>query len=462
MLFSINPGLNIVRIGFLILILFLTPVVRAQDAGSATLTTEQAKLNLESLEKVWSTVRDRHWDPNLGGVNWNAAHQAALVKVRSAKNMTQARAAMSEMLDTLGQSHFAIIPSDLYKEIQPRSKNKTPAPAQEKSDPRGPPTDSATREEQWGGGMEIAVVEGKARVVALEDNSPAARSGVRMGWELVSVDGLGVAETLDMLAAAVLREREMYEQAFLEDALTGPPDEAVDAVFLDESGRTRQVSFQRTEPKGNLAQFGFLPQTRVWLDARQLDGPIGYVRFNLFLDPEHLMPAFEKAVRDCAKCQGFVVDLRGNLGGIGAMSMGMAGWFVNRRGRRLGTLKARDYNTDFEVNPRADTFDGPLAILVDGSSASTSEIFAAGMQDLGRARVFGSITAGAALPSVIIRLPNQDGFQFAEATYTSRNGKVLEGAGVTPDVSVKHTRESLLAGHDAVLDAAVQWIKSKN
>jgi carboxyl-terminal processing protease len=134
---------------------------------------------------------------------------------------------------------------------------------------------------------------------------------------------------------------------------------------------------------------------------------------------------------------------------------------VSRRGRRLGTLKARTYTFDFEINPRADTFEGPLAVLVDGGSASTAEIFAAGLQDLGRARVFGTKTAGAALPSTIIRLPNGDGLQYAEATYTSRNGLVLEGAGVTPDVLVKHTRESLLAGKDAALDAAVDWIKSK-
>lgn len=143
------------------------------------------------------------------------------------------------------------------------------------------------------------------------------------------------------------------------------------------------------------------------------------------------------------------------------MAMGMAGWFVDRKGRRLGTLKARDYTLDFDINPRADTFDGPLAVLVDGGSASTAEIFAAGLQDLGRARVFGTKTAAAALPSVFVRLPNMDGFQYAEATYTSRNGRVLEGGGVTPDVIVSHTIESLLAGRDAALDAAVKWIQTK-
>jgi carboxyl-terminal processing protease len=375
--------------------------------------------------------------------------------------MEQARLSLSEMLAKLKQSHFAIIPSDLYKEIQPASKSRAPADRLKTSARTKSAADSAKREEECGVGIEAAVVDGTARVVAIEGGSPAARAGVRTGWELISVGGYVLAETMSLLTGTDLTERELFERALLNQPFLGPLDESVETVFRDEGGHVHQLVLDRVEPKGNLAQFGFLPQARVWIEARQLEGPIGYVRFNLFLDPEHLMPAYEKAVRDCSKCQGFVIDLRGNPGGIGPMAMGMAGWFINRTGRRLGALKARDYSLDFEVNPRADTFDGPLAVLVDGASASTSEIFAAGLQDLGRARVFGTKTAGAALPSVFIRLPNLDGFQYAEATYTSRNGRVLEGGGVTPDVVVTHTRESLLAGRDAALDAALNWIKTK-
>ncbi len=97
---------------------------------------------------------------------------------------------------------------------------------------------------------------------------------------------------------------------------------------------------------------------------------------------------------------------------------------------------------------------------MDGLSASTSEIFAGGMQDLSRARVFGTKSAGAALPSMIERLPNGDGFQYAAASYTSESGKVLEGAGVIPDVTLPLTRAALLAGKDPALDAALAWIRS--
>ena len=200
----------------------------------------------------------------------------------------------------------------------------------------------------------------------------------------------------------------------------------------------------------------------VWFDSSRVGGgKIGYVGFNMFLDPPRLMNLFGEAVQSCMKCDGFIIDLRGNPGGLGAMAMGMAGWFIDKPDQRLGTMYMRDTTLKFIVNPRAATFSGPLAILVDGTSASTSEILAEGLKDLGRARVFGTPTAAAALPSQLEKLPNGDGFQYAIANYISEGGKPLEGLGVTPDVDTPLARQALLEGKDPALDAAIAWIKAK-
>jgi hypothetical protein len=84
-----------------------------------------------------------------------------------------------------------------------------------------------------------------------------------------------------------------------------------------------------------------------------------------------------------------------------------------------------------------------------------------GLKDLGRAHIVGSRTAGAALPSIIERLPNGDGFQYAVANYVSKGGEVLEGIGVMPDVEVIPTREALLQGKDPVCEAAIAWIRDQ-
>jgi carboxyl-terminal processing protease len=94
---------------------------------------------------------------------------------------------------------------------------------------------------------------------------------------------------------------------------------------------------------------------------------------------------------------------------------------------------------------------------VDELSISTTEIFAGGMQALGRAQVFGVQTSGQALPSVPERLPNGDILYHAIADFLNPVGKPLEGAGVTPDHVVPLTRAALSARRDPALDAAIAW-----
>ena len=105
-------------------------------------------------------------------------------------------------------------------------------------------------------------------------------------------------------------------------------------------------------------------------------------------------------------------------------------------------------------------FAGPVAILVDELSASTTEILAAALQRLGRARVFGVPSAGQALPALLTRLPNGDRLMYVIGDYAGPGGTRLEGAGVTPDVPTPLSRSSLLAGRDDALQAAVKWIQS--
>jgi carboxyl-terminal processing protease len=111
------------------------------------------------------------------------------------------------------------------------------------------------------------------------------------------------------------------------------------------------------------------------------------------------------------------------------------------------------------VNPRPLVFEGPLAILIDPLSASTSEIFAGGMKDLGRARIFGERSAGLALPSNFQKLPNGDVMQYAFANYVSASGVPLESRGVEPHVDAPPNREALIKGRDNALNAAMEWIE---
>jgi len=110
---------------------------------------------------------------------------------------------------------------------------------------------------------------------------------------------------------------------------------------------------------------------------------------------------------------------------------------------------------------RVTPYDGPVAILTDGMSGSASEVFAGGMQSIGRARVFGDTTAGGVLPASMDRLPNGDILYHAFAEFETADGTYLEGRGVYPDEVVPLSREDFLAGRDPVLEAAITWIAAQ-
>jgi len=98
-------------------------------------------------------------------------------------------------------------------------------------------------------------------------------------------------------------------------------------------------------------------------------------------------PAFADSVQSCMKCSGFIIDLRGNPGGLGAMAMGMAGWFIDQPNQRLGTLYCATAHLSSWSTLASKRSQTPSQSSWIVQSASTSEIFAGGMKDLKRARV---------------------------------------------------------------------------
>jgi carboxyl-terminal processing protease len=409
------------------------------DSLVAALTPEQRQLSLQSFEYVWTAIRDKHWQTKPGGLDWQAIHDEFKPKIEAADSLDAVRTVMNQMLGRMHQTHFGIVPADLYSNV-----------------------DASHGGGDLSTGIDVRVVKSQVLVTSVEPGSSAATQGVRPGWEMLKIDGATLAPIVAKLnetyADSTLRDL-MLRRAML--ARLDGVGESVPVEFLDGAGQRVTKTIAETSPRGELVQFGYLNPMHVWISTSKVGCGIGYVAFNAFLDPQRLMTAFGGAVESCLMCDGFIVDLRGNPGGIGIMAMGMAGWFIAQPDQKLGTLYMRDTKLNFVVNPRAATFAGPLAILVDGTSASTAEIMAEGLKDLGRARIFGTHTAGAALPSVFEKLPDGDGFQYAIANYISAGGQPLEGLGVTPDVKTPISREALLEGKDPARDAAVAWIESR-
>jgi len=404
------------------------------------LTPDERRLELESFDHVWSTVRDKHFDPALGGLDWDAVRAELRPRVERAASRDEVRDVLSDLVGRFNQSHFQILPADLY---EPAAAGASGA------------VDGTT-------GVDARVIGGAALVTRVAPGSPAGSAGVRPGWEIVRIDDLDARRRVREMTRkyAARFDRDSLLAGSLRFALAGPVGRSAAITFRDGRGATRRLRLDRVPHEGWMSRpFGHIPSVPVWIRSTRLDGRTGYVAFNAFIDPGRLMPRFNEAIASFAGADGVVIDLRGNMGGLGDMLAGMAGWFIATKGVALGTMVTRSGSLKLAVVPRPAPFAGPVAVLIDELSMSASEVLAQGLKDAGRARVFGRRSAGAVLASMVEKLPNGDGFQYPTARFEFPSGTVVEGAGVVPDEPVHPTRETLLSGRDAVLDAAVQWIR---
>jgi carboxyl-terminal processing protease len=400
-----------------------------------------------TFDSVWSRISNTHYDTAFGGVDWAAVRIELRPAAGAAATLPELRGVLLEMLDRLGESHFGIIPGDLAGALD------------------GTVTVSADGDP----GMEVRLAEDAVVVWRIDPAGAAAAAGIERGWLLHSVDGRPFAPRIAALNALAeteqrtARTRLLYQ---LNAELGGAAGSTLTLALRTAADEDIERQVRLGRRTGEVVSFSSLPPTIAAVHSERLDTPagcVGTIRFTMWLVP--LTADFDRAVDEARSCTGMVVDLRGNPGGVAGMVMGTAGHFLNDT-LPLGFMKTRTTELRFKANPRRvrsdgsrmEPFSGRLAILVDEMTASTSEFFAEGLQGVGRARVFGTRSAGQAPPATMVRLPTGDVLMHAIANFTGPNGSRIEGRGVVPDEVVEITRRDLLARRDAPFEAALDWI----
>ncbi len=428
-----------------LLILSLSISITAQSNQSnhpAVVTTTDdtrstAQLRQETFDVVWRTVKDKHFDPTLGGVDWYKVREKYEPRLTSINDNNALYGMLQEMLGELHQSHFNIIPPEAIVA----------------DDVKEPPN--------GGVGIDVRILDGKAIVTRVESGSKAALAGIRTGFVIKRVEDTAVEDLFDRAR----KRKEPVSWVNLRTAravlarLNGKPQEMVRFTYTDERNKEREVTLERERLKGEMSKaLGNFPPQYTELESKRIAGNIGYIRFNTFA--LNLTDRIKDAVRSLNSADGVIFDLRGNPGGVGGMASAIAGVLSNQSAS-LGTMRMRTGEVRFVVFPQREANLKPVVILIDSSSASTSEIFAGGMQENGRAVIVGERSLGAALPSSFQKLPTGALFQFAIADFKTPRGILLEGRGVIPNVEVKLTRSTLLQGRDVQLETAIEQIQKR-
>ncbi len=270
-----------------------------------------------------------------------------------------------------------------------------------------------TRGEFGGLGIVVIMENGVIKVVSPIDDTPAQRAGLMAGDLITALDGVPIMG---------MTQNEAVEK------MQGPPGTSV-TLTVRRSGVDEPFDVRIVRDIIHVKAVRW-----------SVEGDIGYIRITTFSEQaqsglENVLEAIQSEIG--AKIRGYVLDLRNNPGGLLDQAVSVSDTFLNR-GEIVSTRGRNAQDTRrFDARP-GDRLDGkPLVVLINGGSASASEIVAGALQDHRRATIIGTRSFGKGSVQTIIPLGEEGALRLTTARYYTPSGRSIQAQGIVPDVRVE-------------------------
>jgi carboxyl-terminal processing protease len=294
-----------------------------------------------------------------------------------------------------------------------------------------------TRGEFGGLGIEVSMQNGLVKVISPIDDTPAARAGLKPGDLITQLDGKPV-QGMSLPQAVEKMRGPINSQVTLTIRRKGR-----DPFNVDLTRATIHIASVRSHLVGD---------------------DIGYIRITSF--NEQTDTGLDKAMKSLKqqagdKLRGIILDLRNNPGGLLDQAVAVSNAFLDR-GEIVST---RGRNPDdaqrYDARPEADIAAGlPLAVLINGGSASASEIVAGALKDHHRAILLGTRSFGKGSVQTIIPLPGHGAMRLTTARYYTPSGRSIQAEGIEPDIVVQAAKIETPPAKPGAKVAAVSTTKS--
>lgn len=283
----------------------------------------------------------------------------------------------------------------------------------------------------YGVGIQISMRNNRLMVLATIEDTPADKAGLMPKDLIIRIDG---HETAGM----------NVEDAA--DRIRGEKGTYV-TLTIKRGAKQFDKKIQRDEIKLKSVF------TRPMDDKR-----IGYVRLSSFIS-ETMLTEMQDIMRQEKDKQALIIDLRGNYGGLFTNAVEIADMFLDH-GDIVSIVNREKDRRVYEAHPGV-VFSKPMVVLIDGGSASASEILSGAMKDNHRATLIGAQSFGKGLVQKVNTLSNGTGLNITISKYLTPNGTDINKKGIEPNVKVPFTEKDFLAHRDPQLDRAVQYLKSQ-
>ncbi|MGF7006345.1 S41 family peptidase [Aminobacter sp. BE322] len=282
-----------------------------------------------------------------------------------------------------------------------------------------------TKGEFGGLGIEVTMENELVKVITPIDDTPAAKAGVLAGDYISKIDDVEVRGMT--LNDAVEKMRGLVNTSIKLTILREGADKPIELSIKRDIIKVKAVKFR-------------------------VENDVGYMKITSFTektydDLQDAIKQIEKQI-PADKLKGFVLDLRLNPGGLLDQAVSVSDTFLDRG--EIVSTRGRDPKdiTRFDARSGDDIGGKPLIVLVNGGSASASEIVAGALQDHRRATVVGTQSFGKGSVQTIIPLAENGALRLTTALYYTPSGKSIQGKGITPDVKVDQPLPADLQGRD--------------
>jgi len=351
------------------------------------------------VDQVWQLVNREYVDEKFNQQDWQAIRQSLLSKDYTSKD--EAYVAIREALQKLGDPYTRFMNPKQYESLT-----------------------SQTSGEVSGIGIRMQINEKTKRLTVIEaiENSPAIKAGLKSGDEILAIDGKSTLKMTVEDASKLIRGR------------------IGTSVSLDLERLSNKFNVKLTRATIEV------PTVRSTL-KQETGRRVGYIKLQEF--SSHAADQMRVAIRKLndQKVDSYVLDLRGNPGGLLNASIEIARMWLDD-GHIVKTVDRKGLSEQTTANGTAIT-KLPLAVLVDGNSASASEILTGALKDNKRAVVVGSQTFGKALVQSVHELGDGSGLAVTIAHYYTPNGTDINHKGIAPDIKLDltQTQERQLASN---------------
>lgn len=375
------------------------------DEGVSTEQGQSVRVANRLYQEAWRMVLEEYVDPEFNGQDWYRwkNHFDGLLN-----DPQDAYVAIETMVSSLNDEYTRFLaPRDMSEQTM------------------------SIDSRLFGVGIQISQLEGKLVVVTTIDDTPAAAAGLLSKDLITEING---HETAGL----------SVEQAA--DRIRGPKGTTV-KLTIKRGDKVFTKDIERAEIK-----------LKSVFTKKLDDNNIGYVRMSSFIS-ETMLSEMMEIMRGMDNKKALILDLRGNYGGLFSNAVEIADMFL-AKGDIVSIVDRANSKRVYRAEPNL-LYRKPLVVLIDGGSASASEILSGALKDHNRATLIGTQSFGKGLVQKINTLSNGAGMNITISKYFTPKGTDINKKGISPDIEVHFTEKDFLSKKDPQLEAAVKFLQTK-